>query len=315
VMNFYVSSVGGDIAQSIISIIRSSYPSAVIWGSDLHEEHAGYYQVDHFRISPSFDSEDFLLWVENLLRENSIEVYIPINEGELGRLADLSEDQRNSLLGSSNLIWAGELAVRVFGDKRKTSDFIQSAQLPVTKDFRKVDDIDTSDFPVLVKPNQGAGSRGVFKCNNARELEAALVFVEDPIIQEYLDVDNSEYTCAVFRAGSGVTKVLSLRRHLSGGMTSWAIADFNLTIDSFCRQLAEKIDLNGSINVQLRIVDGLPKIFEINGRFSSTLVLRDLLGFKDLLWSLGDLNGFDSFDISKNQGRIVYKSMIGNVKN
>ncbi len=313
--NFYVSSVGGDISQSIISIIRSSYPNAVIWGSDLHAEHAGVYQVDYFELSPRFDSDGFLPWVEDLVSANSIDFFIPINEGELSRLAELSENQRKSVLGNSNLIWAGELAVRIFGDKKKTSDFIQRAQLPVTRDFRKVSDIDVSDFPVLVKPNQGAGSRNVFKCNNAKELDAALYFVADPIIQEFLDVDNSEYTCAVFRAGSGVTKVLSLRRRLSGGTTSWAIADFNLTVDSICRQLAEKIDLNGSVNVQLRIVDGIPKIFEVNGRFSSTLALRDLLGFKDLLWSLGDMNGFDSFDPSKNQGRIVYKSVIGNVKN
>ena len=65
------------------------------------------------------------------------------------------------------------------------SESVEDVQYKVTKDFRKVSDIDVSDFPVLVKPNKGAGSRNVFKCNNATELDAALVFVADPIIQEF----------------------------------------------------------------------------------------------------------------------------------
>ncbi len=310
--SFYISSVGGDIAQAIISILRNTYPNSIIWGSDLHREHAGLYLVDRFQVSPKFDSNLFLPWVANLLEENSIEYFIPVNEGELNRFSELSQDSRQKILGKTHLIWAGERAVRIFGNKKRTSDFILSAQLPVAKEFKSVEDVNLGDFPVLVKPSEGSGSRSIFKCHNVLELEASFLFVNNPIIQEFLDAENAEYTCAVFRTDSGEIKVITLRRHLSGGTTSWGVVDSNLSIDSLCRALAERIDLRGSVNIQLRIVQDTPKIFEVNGRFSSTVGLRDLLGFRDLIWSLGDLTGFKSFDASELHGKVVYKSTVGN---
>ena len=38
------------------------------------------------------------------------------------------------------------------------------------------------------------------------------------------------------------------------------------------------------MNIQLRLTDDGPIVFEINPRLSSTLVFRDMLGFKDLEW-------------------------------
>ncbi len=312
--SFYISSVGGDIAQAIISILRNTYPSAVIWGSDLHREHAGMYLVDRFQVSPKFNSKLFLPWVTNLLQKNSIEYFIPVNEGELNRFSELSPDERKKILGNTNLVWAGEQAVRIFGNKKRTSDFLVSAQLPAAREFESVGDVKSLDFPVLVKPSEGSGSRNIFKCNNILELEASFLFVDNPIIQEFLDAENSEYTCAVFRSDSGEVRIVTLRRHLSGGTTSWGIVEFNSSIDSLCRALAESIDLRGSVNIQLRIVRGTPKVFEVNGRFSSTVGLRELLGFRDLIWSLGDLTGFKSFDASELHGKVVYKTTVGNTE-
>ena len=48
--------------------------------------------------------------------------------------------------------------------------------------------------------------------------------------------------------------------------------------------LAKKINLNGSINVQLKINNSRYAIFEINPRLSSTVMMRHKLGFKDCLW-------------------------------
>ena len=50
------------------------------------------------------------------------------------------------------------------------------------------------------------------------------------------------------------------------------------------------LKLEGSINIQLRFRVDEPIIFEINPRFSSTILFRHLLGFKDLIWSIEDAN-------------------------
>ena len=36
------------------------------------------------------------------------------------------------------------------------------------------------------------------------------------------------------------------------------------------------------MNIQLRMKDGIPFIFEINPRFSSTVYIRSIIGFPDL---------------------------------
>ena len=48
--------------------------------------------------------------------------------------------------------------------------------------------------------------------------------------------------------------------------------------------LAKKINLNGSINVQIKINQHRYAIFEINPRLSSTVMMRNKMGFKDLVW-------------------------------
>jgi carbamoyl-phosphate synthase large subunit len=58
-------------------------------------------------------------------------------------------------------------------------------------------------------------------------------------------------------------------------------------IEKACKLIADKINLLGSINIQLRKKDERVAIFEINPRFSSTDIFRSVFGFNDVLWSLG----------------------------
>ena len=51
-----------------------------------------------------------------------------------------------------------------------------------------------------------------------------------------------------------------------------------------------------------------PVIFEINPRFSSTVRFRDLLGFKDIQWSIEDMIGIPISDYKATSiGKKIYK--------
>jgi carbamoyl-phosphate synthase large subunit len=45
------------------------------------------------------------------------------------------------------------------------------------------------------------------------------------------------------------------------------------------------------MNIQLRLTDQGPRVFEINPRFSSTVLMRHRIGFSDLLWALSEAEG------------------------
>ena len=45
------------------------------------------------------------------------------------------------------------------------------------------------------------------------------------------------------------------------------------------------------MNVQLRLTDRGPRVFEINPRFSSTVLMRHRMGFTDVLWAIEEAEG------------------------
>lgn len=71
---------------------------------------------------------------------------------------------------------------------------------------------------------------------------------------------------------------------MNKGYTYFAEEVNNEALKNTLLGLAKKINLNGSINVQLKIKKDKYAIFEINPRLSSTVMMRHLLGFKDCLW-------------------------------
>jgi carbamoyl-phosphate synthase large subunit len=123
--------------------------------------------------------------------------------------------------------------------------------------------------------------------------EADYFAQRDPeaIYQEYLEPDDREVTCAVYRARDGRIAVLQLLRRLVGGFTGWARVIRDDTVEAMCRRAAEALDLRGSMNVQLRLTADGPRIFEINPRFSSTVLMRHRIGFSDVVWTLDELAG------------------------
>ena len=58
-----------------------------------------------------------------------------------------------------------------------------------------------------------------------------------------------------------------------------------------CELIAQGLDLRGSMNIQLRLTDKGPRVFEINPRFSSTVLMRHRIGYSDVLWALDETEG------------------------
>jgi carbamoyl-phosphate synthase large subunit len=80
---------------------------------------------------------------------------------------------------------------------------------------------------------------------------------------------------------------------LQGGYTSAGEVVCDDAVDDYLRRIAVALDLQGSANVQLIRTDTGPMAFEINPRFSSTVMFRHLMGFRDFVWALQDLKEID----------------------
>lgn len=58
-----------------------------------------------------------------------------------------------------------------------------------------------------------------------------------------------------------------------------------------CEVIAQGLDLCGSMNIQLRLTENGPRVFEINPRFSSTVLMRHRMGYTDVLWAIDEAEG------------------------
>ena len=282
-----ITGIGGDIAQSIATILAESRPEFRLIGADMNNKHAGQLFVDELFQVPSASSVDYLDSIRGLIKEHSVDIIIPTSEQELSVFHALID-----VFGRDKCITAGVEVIDIGVDKLKTIDFIASLDIPVPWTI-KAGGIIPKDFPCIFKSQKGSGSKNVFIVKNEEEASFFANKFTDSIFQELLKPDNQEITCAVYRARDGKTAVLQLLRELTGGLTSWAQVINNDKVLEMCESVAAGMNLYGSINIQLRLTDKGPRIFEINPRFSSTVLMRHRIGFCDLLWAIDEAQGLD----------------------
>ncbi len=280
-----VTGIGGDIAQGVATILRASRPGSRLVGVDGHTQHGGSAFVDAFETVPYASELSYPAALRDVARRHGADTVIPMSEPELGALLG-----REAEFEGVAWIACGERVVRTGLDKLLTAREIASLGLPVPWTVEADHELPLG-YPCILKGRLGSGSRAVFKIDN--EEDARFLRQRHPggVFQELLEPADREVTCAVYRTADSRVVVLQMLRRLTGGFTGWAKVIDDPAVRAMCETIAQGLDLRGSMNVQLRITADGPRVFEINPRFSSTVLMRHRLGFCDLLWALDEAEG------------------------
>jgi carbamoyl-phosphate synthase large subunit len=280
-----ISGAGGDVGVGAIQIIREYQADAKIIGLDVNSENAAPLLCDEFVQAPPASSSQYFPFLKDTFRTFTPDVFIPTSDSEIVALCVQGiKEFPHTLLPNST-------AVNVFRDKLTTFEYLQGIGLPVPWTI-PLDQLQGNDQPVIVKPRIGRGSQGVFCIDSVADLPGNLNYA-DFIAQELLKPAEAEVTAAVYRSRAGEVRILQLRRKLVGGSTSWCEVIFDQEADQQIRSLAERLDLWGPINVQFMLTQDGPRIFEVNARLSSTILIRHTMGFTDLIWWLKELQAED----------------------
>ncbi len=305
-LNILVTGCGGDIGQSIGKILLKSNLTNNLFGMDISDKNAAQFIYPNFYVGLPFSHSDYIKSLELFIEKHSIDIIIPIAEPELRFFSD---KKMLYSIGKAKMIIASHLALEIGFDKFKTAEFLKNENLPFPETFLAQDLKKIESFPVILKSKTGSGSKDIYIINSMDEF----IFytrknIENYVVQEFITDKDGEFTCGLFRSSKGEIRSQIFKRELTGGYSGYGEIVKNNSITSLLEKLAVKLDLVGSINIQLRISQNLPKIFEINPRFSSTVLFRHLFGFKDLIWSIEDALGYQ---LSENQyqetGRKFYK--------
>jgi carbamoyl-phosphate synthase large subunit len=277
-----VTGCGGDIGTGLARILKASDVAKTIIGADINPNNAGEFLFDICEALPRTDNPRYFDGVQALIKKYGIDVIIPMSEAEIRLWYKSGYTER---FEGVPVVMANKEVFDVAIDKLATADFLKSHQLPYPWTML-VADGSPREFPCIVK-SRGTGDKGGVEVVDESSVAYFSTRRQGNIWQEYLEGD--EYTAGVYGCASGEIRSVVLKRNLSGGMTGYTMGGEVVDEPEIMRVLervAKGVALRGSMNVQLRLAAKGPVVFEINPRFSSTVVFRHKLGFKDLMWSL-----------------------------
>ena len=308
--NILITGIGGDIGLGVAKILKECRVVKNLVGSDIHNNHPGKFLVDETIIIERTDSEIYLGCLQEMIEKYSIDLLIPMSEAEI-RL--FHQEGLIEKLKPLPVILPNDKALEIGLDKYKTYNFLKSLSLPYPWTIL-VNQNQPIETPCIIKSRWGSGSKNVIIVYDDF-IDFYSKSRPDDIWQELLLPEDQEYTCCLYGLKNGNTRSIVFKRRLGGGYSIYGEVIHNKEIESLLLKIAKNLELKGSINVQLRLTKKGPIIFEINPRFSSTLVFRHMMGFRDVIWSLYEEKGLPLEQyISPKEGTKFYRGSTEYIK-
>ncbi|HYL65648.1 MAG TPA: ATP-grasp domain-containing protein [Nitrosopumilaceae archaeon] len=289
-----VTAAGGIVSQGImkslkLSNMKKDHPVMYeIVATDVNAQAAGLYRSDIGILMPSYSSSDYVDSIIKICKEQNVQAIFVGSEQELLPIA-FAKEKIEKETGSAVLVNPIDV-ISIATDKWKTFEFLKKNNLPCAESSlpeNQEEFIEEFGFPLVVKPREGHGSLHFYIVNNRDEIRQAISAIQKvgwrPIIQEYLDGENVEFTSGVVvnRTGKNVMASISMRKTLKQGQTYKAFVDDFHDVRRSAEETALKFGCRGSINIQAKMIENTPKIFEINPRFSATCPIRAVAGINE----------------------------------
>ena len=272
----------------------------VVYGCDISPLAYGHYAKD-FQNTFIVERSGYVESVIDLCGKEKIVYVVPGGEEPmvlLGMAQNTLESNGIRLAGNSLEV------IRICSDKAKTFQYLSASGIPIPNTLMTSlpDELDEMTFPCIIKPAYSSGgSSFVFL---AKDKDEALVYAKylinnslNPIFQEYIPLEEGEYTVGVLSLPDGnLVGSIALKRLfnaklsvlmkseaglISSGYSQGLINDFPEVRES-AERIAQLLGSVGPINVQGRLKDGRFLPFEINPRFSASTYLRALAGFNEV---------------------------------
>jgi carbamoyl-phosphate synthase large subunit len=218
-----------------------------------------------------------------------VQIVIPTVDAELRPLASARADfARNGV----ELLLAPDHALDMTLDKLALARCCEGhVRVPRTECFDRTLDPASWEYPVVVKPRTGSGSRDVSVLTSSRELAARDASTEF-IVQEYLP--GEEYSIDVLADASGhlVASVPRVRTRVDSGVSVAGRTIHDPELEQFGAEVAAAVGLTYIANVQCRRDGaGRPTLVEVNPRVPGGLPLTVASGVDMPRMALDSLRG------------------------
>jgi carbamoyl-phosphate synthase large subunit len=221
------------------------------------------------------EDDNFVHSLVEVCRRLNISMLIPGVDEELWHIEKIS-----AALPKLEILAPQHNIIAMFLDKLVCGKALAKANLvePRTESLINfIDNHQSTDFPVIVKPRFGRGSRGVRKVNSITEIKAYLLLENTEAINTVTQrfMYGQEYSVMMVANKLGqLASVVPVKIHQKKGITIHGEIDFNEIVSDYCQKVHATFTPSGLYNIQLILNDSnQATLFEINPRISTTTCL------------------------------------------
>lgn len=311
-MTVAVTGAGAVLGQGIIKALRSASLPCRILALDPNPLSPGLYWADRAIIIPMASDPGYLSAIEDVLEREKPDALIVGTDVELHIFAE-RRGEWEARFGIRILV-SDPMVVEIADDKYATAKFLEQHGLSHPKSVCAEDReglaglIADVGFPLIVKPRRGARAVGVSRVDDLVGLEAAIAERHDLVVQQFAGAEDQEFTAGVLFFDGAVKASIILRRDLRDGNTYRAYAGDYSAYEPYVHAIAEALKPHGPANFQFRVDSaGVPRLFEINARFSGTTPMRTLFGFNEVELCLRKLLLGEDFGMPRTRGGTVVR--------
>ena len=279
-----VTGAGALLGQGILRSFRGMKRNVELVAVDPSPLAAGLYWADRGHLVPMANAPNYLDRMRALLEHERPDVVFIGTDVELAIFAAHRAALEREF--ETHIIVSDPRVIAIADDKYKTFEFLRDNGFAYPRTALAEDAaglVDEVGFPLIVKPRVGARSVGVVRVEDHTALRRCLEQPEGLMVQELAGDDAHEYTAGVLCFDGEVRASIVMRRDLRDGNTYRAYVDNTPSLNDAVRAMGRALKPYGPANFQFRTdPDGVPRVFEINGRFSGTTPLRALAGFNEV---------------------------------
>jgi carbamoyl-phosphate synthase large subunit len=171
-----------------------------------------------------------------------------------------------------------ETTSRICNDKHALCAHLRNAGIASAQSWLPNELPAEPSFPLFIKPREGRGGVSAFAVRTRRELDFFLEYVGRPVVQEFLI--GREYTIDLLCGFDHQPRSVVPRERVvvRAGVTDRGRTVNDPALVQLGLDCASALDFAGPVNIQCRVVDGTPVVFEINPRFSGGIPLTIAAG-------------------------------------
>jgi carbamoyl-phosphate synthase large subunit len=284
-----VTGAGGPSAVSILRAMEDA-PVTLLAG-DIDPYSAGLYIVEagHRSMLRRGDDPRFADDLLERCRRDTVDVVVPTVDSELlplaRRRADFADAGVTLVLASVDTL---ETCIDKWALVERCEGYVR---VPRTVVADEAFDPAAVALPVIVKPREGSGSRGIRLIERVEELEA-LERDGTLLVQEHLP--GPEYSLDVLARADGHVAAVVPRERLKvdSGIAVTGRTLHDEALERFARDVAGLIGLTTVANVQVKVdAAGEPALLEVNARFPGTMPLTIAAGVDMPRLAIGEATG------------------------